>query len=103
MQIFYLSQVGNQVLVVFYEQREKWQFRVISSTGEVCGQYLSFSSYKEALQEGTEWLEFPVTVTISLHLEQQIAVQELLLRENQLTQVNSLTASVNILQKYCLL
>jgi hypothetical protein len=100
MQIFYLSQVGNQVLVVFYEPREKWQFRVIHSTGEVCGQYLSFSSYEAALLEGRQWLELPAARAIPLQQHQQIAVEQLLHRENSLTQENYFTASVSVVQKY---
>ena len=98
--ITYLKQIGRQILVVFYDLREKWQFRVISSSQEVVGQFLNFSSFESALAEGIEWLEYPTASSLPLQHHQELAVTKLLLAESKLSVSHWFDANIEVSRKY---
>ena len=98
--ITYLKQIGQQILVIFYDLAEKWQFRVISSSKEVVGQFLIFSSFESALTEAREWLEYPTANILSLQKHQELAVKKLLLAESQLTVLNWFDANIQVSRNY---
>ncbi len=98
--ITYLKQIGRQILVIFYDLTEKWQFRVINNSREVSGQFLNFSSFESALAEGKKWLEYPTANTLSLKPHQELAVTKLLLAESKLTLANWFDANIQVSRKY---
>ena len=98
--ITYLKQIGRQILVIFYDLTEKWQFRVISSSKEVVGQFLNFSSFESALAEGIEWLEYPMASSLSLQHHQELAVTKLLLAESRLAVSNWFDANIEVSRTY---
>ena len=98
--ITYLKQIGKQILVIFYDLAEKWQFRVISSSKEVVGQFLIFSSFESALAEAIEWLEHPTANILPLQKHQELAVKKLLLAESKLAVSNWFDANIQVSRKY---
>ena len=98
--ITYLKQIGRQILVVFYDLTEKWQFRVINNSREVSGQFLNFSSFESALAEAREWLEYPTANILPLQHHQELAVAKLLLAESKLAVSNWFDANIQVSRKY---
>ncbi len=98
--ITYLKQIGRQILVIFYDLREKWQFRVINNSREVSGQFLNFSSFESALAEGKKWLEHPTANSLPLKSHQELAVTKLLLAENKLALANCFDTNIQVSRKY---
>ena len=98
--ITYLKQIGRQILVIFYDLTEKWQFRVINNSREVSGQFLNFSSFESALAEGKAWLESPTANTLSLQPHQELAVTKLLLAESKLAVAHCFNAKIQVSRKY---
>ncbi|WP_040898901.1 hypothetical protein [Xenococcus sp. PCC 7305] len=98
--ITYLKKIGKQILVVFYDLTEKWQFRVIDNNREVSGQFLNFSSFESALTEAVEWLECPTANIFPLEQHQELAVAKLLLAESKLAVSNWFDANIQVSRKY---
>lgn len=48
--------IQNLTLLVFYTEEMEWQFRVISSGGEVFGERKLYYSPEAAEKAGREWL-----------------------------------------------
>lgn len=98
--ITYLKQIGKQILVIFYDLAQKWQFRIISSSKEVIGQFLIFSSFESAFAEAIEWLEDPKAEILPLQKNQELAVKKLLLAESKLTVLNWFDANIQVSRNY---
>ena len=98
--ITYLKQIGKQILVIFYDLTEKWQFRVIDRNREVSGQFLNFSSFESALAEGINWLEYPTAKILPLEEHQKLAVTKLLLAESKLAILNWFDKNIQVSRKY---
>ena len=52
--------IHNLTLLVFYTEAMEWQFRVISSDGEVFGERKLYYTAKAAEKAGREWVEWEI-------------------------------------------
>ena len=50
--------IRNLTLLVFYTQAMEWQFRVISSHGEIFGEKKLYYTPEAAEKAGREWVEW---------------------------------------------
>lgn len=49
--------VGKNLLIVGYNQTEKWQFRVVTQKGEIVQEVNNFTNPNEAEKTGTDWIK----------------------------------------------
>lgn len=51
-----VNHVGKNLLIVGYNQSQQWQFRIVTSNGDVVQEKNNFPTAPSAMTEGEKWI-----------------------------------------------
>lgn len=54
--IYSVIHIGSNLLIVAYNQSEKWQFRAVNKEGEIMKESYNFTTPEEAEKNGSHWI-----------------------------------------------
>ena len=55
--IYSVLHIGKNLLIVGFNQSDKWQFRAVTKEGEIVKEVANFNTPEEAEKTGKSWIE----------------------------------------------